>query len=508
MSDPPPEDRAVSAGRLPGEERRLGFSALRLVRARRLALTAWVVAGLLAVALGVLVAFPVWDEFVLRPGERFRRETVQWVLLAVATVCLMLFSTYRYTKTLLRLALQAAVIERQNVTLRLAGEQLRQEIRDREQAESQRDNFFTLSADVMVILDAEGRVERANPAFAKTLGAREDDLRGSDFASFLHAADVGSFRHVLETLTEGGPARSLEARCLARHEDRWFVWTLVARRQRLFAVGYDFTTHRAAAETLRDAKEEAEKANQAKTRFLANMSHELRTPLNAIIGFSETLGLGLHGPLSEKQQEYVQDIHTAGQHLLTIVKDLLDLAVIDSGQIPFNETIVNLGEVLEEAFALVRQRAVEAGVALVLHRSPETPCLRVDAGKIRQVLLNLLDNAIKFTPRDGTVTTQIETEEDGLTITVSDTGIGIPAADIPTVLAPFGRLQSAYAETGGGVGLGLPLASRLAELHQGHISLTSEPGKGTSVCLWIPRERLGAPHTTPHPDHSGRFPLS
>ncbi len=489
MTGGEPDNSSSRVEALPTEERRAGFSALRVARARRLAVSAWIMAGLLMCAMAVLVAFPVWDEFVLRPGEKFRRETVQWVMLAAATTGLMLFSTWRYTRTLLRLALQAAVIERQNVTLRLAGDQLRQEIREREQAESQRDSFFTLSADAMVILDAEGRVERANPAFAKVLGVREEELRGTDFASFLHAADVDSFRHVLEALREGGASRSLEARCLARQEDRWFVWTLVARRQRIFAVGYDFTAHRVAADTLRRAKEEAETANRAKTRFLANMSHELRTPLNAIIGFSETLDMGLHGPLNPKQQEYACDIHTAGQHLLTIVTDLLDLSVIDSGQMALHETTVNIGDVIDESLALVRQQAVDAGVSLVLHRPDSAFCVRADIGKVRQILLNLLSNAIKFTPREGTVTTAVESAEDGISVTVSDTGIGIPASDIPTVLAPFGRLQSAYSGTGGGVGLGLPLASRLAELHQGHISLTSEPGQGTSVSLWLPRER-------------------
>lgn len=466
---------------LPGNE---GTSVQRIRRTRRLARSAWGLTALLCIALASIV--------VLGLNAESARQNLMLVLLGTVMILLMLVATRLHVQHVTRLSMQAAVIERQNAELRAAAQKLQYEVNEREQAESQRDSFFNLSADLLAILDGDGRFVRVNPAFAETLGLEVADLRNIELASYLHAEDVDEFRRALEGMEEGAGARSLETRCHTQRGYHWFLFTLVARGRFIYAVAHDFSEHRAAADALREAKEAAELANDTKTQFLANMSHELRTPLNAIIGFSQTLGMGLYGPLTEKQLEYINDINRAGEHLLGIVTDLLDLSVIDSGAMVINENTLKVGEVIEAALALVKTRAADAGVELGVRVASSLPQLRVDAGKIRQILVNFLGNAIKFTPRGGRITVSAgsEPQNGGFIFEVTDTGIGIKPTDIPQVLQPFGRLKSAYARAHGGVGLGLPLAKRLAELHEGDISITSEVGRGTTVRLWLPPERV------------------
>lgn len=476
---------------------RAEFSARRLARARRLVRSAWGAAALLCVALVAMVVLSlVRDYHLQQKGAEaqagFEQQLVLWSGLLVVMLLLVLLATRNHVQHILRLYLQASVIERKNVDLRSAHARLQREVQEREHIESQRDSFFNLSADLLAILDSEGRVVRLNPAFAETLGESEDSLLGVDLASFMESGDVGSFRAALSSVEEGGAARPVEARCQTIEGPRWFLWTLVARRGLIFAVAHDFTSHRLAAEALRAAKESAEAANETKTQFLATMSHELRTPLNAVIGFSETLEMGIYGPLSDKQREYVMDIHTAGKHLLGIVIDLLDLSVIDSGAMVLKETECSPRELIEQAVALVCPRADQAGVPVFCDLPSALPRVFVDGGKIRQILVNLLSNAVKFTKPGGEIriTASRDALEGGMVITVRDTGIGIKPADIPQVLSPFGRRKAAYASQYGGIGLGLPLALRLAELHQGDLAIVSQPGQGTTVRLWLPPERV------------------
>ncbi len=465
------------------------FSAMRLARARRLSFTAWVIATILCSTIVMLALTPLWSAFNTSGTIIFSQETVNWLIVAAASVSLTVFATRLYTQQLLRLSLQTAVIERQNAHLRITDSQLRQQFYEREEAENQRDSFFNLSTDILIILDMEGRINRVNPAFCSLIRENEQKLRGTELFSFLPSSDVAALQYTLETIQTDANIRSLETRLVTNDKELWILWTFVARQNWVYAVGHDVTTHRAAADSLRHSKEVAEKANETKTRFLANMSHELRTPLNAIIGFSESLEMGFLGSLNPKQQEYIHDIHTAGHHLLAIVTDLLNLSVIDSGFMPLHESIISPLAAAEETVSFFRQKAEESHITLNIQAPKTIPSIRVDAGKLRQILINLVGNALKFTPRDGLITIILKVEDDGVHFTVKDTGVGINPADIPTVLAPFGRLNATDSGAEGGVGLGLPLACRLAELHKGHISLSSEPGKGTSVSLRLPSER-------------------
>ncbi len=253
--------------------------------------------------------------------------------------------------------------------------------------------------------------------------------------------------------------------------------------------------HRKIEETtreLRRARDSAMAASRAKTEFLANMSHELRTPLNAVIGFSELLGRETFGPLgSERYEDYVRHIHESGEHLLNLINDLLDLSIIEAGELQLIEDRVVMADVVNLCCDLVRNQAESAGVSLrVSGNLPDWPPLRADATKLRQILLNLVSNAIKFTPAGGTVSLDLQAEPGkAFMIEVADTGIGMRAEDIPAVLEPFRRLSPAHSADYQGAGLGLPLTKALVELHGGRMAIASTPGRGTEVTVTLPEAR-------------------
>ncbi len=237
-----------------------------------------------------------------------------------------------------------------------------------------------------------------------------------------------------------------------------------------------------------EARRNAEAASHTKSRFLALMSHELRTPLNAIIGFSEIMMRQTMGPISERYADYAQDIHRSGQHLLTIITDILDLARAESGHLRLTSQETTLEDTVRPCLSLIRTRAEQRGIS-VTTSYPGDLRLLVDPTKLRQALLNLLSNAVKFTPEGGHVeVTAVMKGDGGLAISVSDSGMGISPEEIPQALTPFERLKAA--ENIEGTGLGLPLAKELIELHGGRLELSSQPGRGTRVTLHLPAECL------------------
>jgi two-component system, cell cycle sensor histidine kinase PleC len=247
----------------------------------------------------------------------------------------------------------------------------------------------------------------------------------------------------------------------------------------------------AAYEALRLAKEEAEAANQAKSGFLATMSHELRTPLNAIIGFSEMMLREVLGALGNEQyRAYVGDIHASGTHLLQIINDILDLSKAESGKIELSEDVFDLRDIMRSVGQLTAGRVHDADLSQEVDFAADLPPLRGDERKTKQVLLNLIANSVKFTPAGGhiTVTGRFD-PEDGLAVTVADTGIGIPEGDLERVLKPFEQVDSSLSRQHQGTGLGLPLVKAIMEMHGGRLRLKSTLGAGTAVTVVFPPER-------------------
>ena len=243
---------------------------------------------------------------------------------------------------------------------------------------------------------------------------------------------------------------------------------------------------------LAEARDQAEESNRVKSMFLANMSHELRTPLNAIIGFSEMLLLtGQRNPCDEKRvHEYIGDIHACGQHLLNLINGILDISRIQAGKLQLREEPVAIGETVATCFMLTGQRAAETGITLRREIPDDLPDLLADATRLKQILLNLVSNAVKFTPDDGIVTVAAaRAEGGGLTITVSDTGIGMSEADLAVAMQPFQQVDSSLARRYEGTGLGLPLAKAFVELHGGTLTITSAVGRGTTVRIAFPAAR-------------------
>ncbi len=245
-------------------------------------------------------------------------------------------------------------------------------------------------------------------------------------------------------------------------------------------------------EALLRAKEDAELANRTKSEFLASMSHELRTPLNAIIGFSDIMGEEMLGPLGNAQyQGYTQDISESARHLLALINDILDAAKIEAGQMSLAEEVVNPHSLMESVRRLVAPRAERANLSLELRMPDSVPALCADKTKLKQILINLISNAVKFTPEGGRIELRAEAAESGeFLFIVGDSGIGIEADDIARAMAPFGQVDSRLSRKFDGTGLGLPLAKSLTELHGGSFDLVSQPGIGTTVTVRLPASRV------------------
>jgi two-component system cell cycle sensor histidine kinase PleC len=241
-----------------------------------------------------------------------------------------------------------------------------------------------------------------------------------------------------------------------------------------------------------EARRRAESANLAKSRFLATMSHELRTPLNAILGFSEVMKAELFGPhTSPSYLEYASDIHSSGQHLLMLINEILDLSRVEAGRYELKEEAVSLPGVVEECRHLLALRARTKNIEVIEDIDDGLPRIWADERALRQITLNILSNAIKFTPQNGRVTLKVDWSPNrGQYLSIRDTGPGIPESEIPTVLSSFGRGSMAQKNAEEGTGLGLPIVRGLVELHGGEFTLTSKVREGTEVIISFPPERV------------------
>jgi PAS domain S-box-containing protein len=322
--------------------------------------------------------------------------------------------------------------------------------------------------------------------------------RVRSYASITHPDDAEMIRRAVARAVESRRAIELDYRILHRDGTvRWVreyaqvVFDADGRAVYLDGIIFDITDRKAFEAALSLAKEQAESASHAKSEFLAVMSHELRTPLNAIIGFSEIVLRETFGPIANpRYREYVDDIRTSGGYLLELINDILDLSKAEAGQIELVEDVVELEPLVEACVAMLAPRAQQAGVEIIAEISPDLPYLQADERKLRQALLNLVSNGIKFTPPEGFVRLRARMADGRLEIEVADNGIGIAATDIPKALSPFGQIDNTLSRRHAGTGLGLPLTKRLIEAHGADFLFTSEIGVGTTVTLSFPPHQL------------------
>ncbi len=258
---------------------------------------------------------------------------------------------------------------------------------------------------------------------------------------------------------------------------------------------FDITGQEIREQALRQARDAAEAASRAKTTFLANMSHELRTPLNAIIGFSELIKRQIFGPIgSVRYRDYAGDIHASGKHLLQLINDVLDISKVEAGKAELRDECVDLRRVIADCAGVMGPQASAAGISIGIDVHPDLPPLQGDGRAIKQILLNLLSNAVKFTPPSGRITLSAWPSGSGLTVAVSDTGIGMASGEIDRIFEPFYQVDSDLNRRFEGTGLGLSLVKGLVAMHGGTVEVASMPGQGTTFSVNFPATRvLSAP---------------
>ena len=347
----------------------------------------------------------------------------------------------------------------------------------------------------------DGRVLHVNPALMALLGCADAAVFQQRYGAGRQKwyVDPERFAAFLSHLERQDTLENFDSQ--VRRADGAVIWiseTVRVVRNEAGQVLYhegtvqEVTARKSAEAALRLATEQSDLLNRAKSEFLANVSHELRTPLNAIIGFSQILKDEMLGALGHREyQEYARDIHDGGTHLLALINDILDMSRMEAGKKDLSESLVEISRVVEGCLRLERNRAAEKGVRLSVILPPALPPVRGEERSLKQILVNLVNNAVKFTPRGGEIRIAARQEQDGsLLLTVADTGIGIAPADLAKALAPFGQVGSGLADKTAGTGLGLSLVQSLVHLHGGNFTLESAPGQGTLALVRLPPERV------------------
>ena len=337
-----------------------------------------------------------------------------------------------------------------------------------------------------------------NRAGEKLIGASRDILLGKTDFDFVPREQAEAFtlkdREVLEQSgvadiweepidTPNMGRRILHTRKVAIRDERG-----VARY--LLGISEDITERKRIERELAESLEETERASRGKSEFLANMSHELRSPLNSIIGFAEIMRDGRFGDLEERYKQCAADIFGSASHLLELINEILDISRIEAGELTLDETHFDLADPVGDAVRFTAVHAEEKGQALENAVAPGDFQVFADARQLRQILINLLSNAVRFTPEGGRIAVTCSADADGVSISVTDNGIGIAEEDIPRVLEPFGQVRRGSLQAHGGTGLGLTLSKRLTEIHGGSLAIESTLGEGTTVSVSLPRERL------------------
>ncbi len=360
-----------------------------------------------------------------------------------------------------------------------------------EERERTRDRRFRsvidAAVDAVIVFDDQGTIEAFNPAAQQLFGYREDEVIGTDVGD-LFTTDLLDER-------DGVPSTSVRIpeEVTLRHRSGDDLPGEISigsfeldGRVTITAVIRDITERKVTEDALRRAKESAERASRSKDEFLAGMSHELRTPLNGVIGLSSILERGTHGALNEKQGQYVAQIGESGKHLLSLINDVLDLAKIEADHLEPELDVVQLENLIDQSVGIVGEAALSKSVSLTAHVPAMLPPVTADARRTRQVLVNLLGNAIKFTPSGGRVEVAAHPDGPHVVVSVTDTGIGIPADRLEDVFVPFQQVDASLDRRHEGTGLGLALSKRMIEVQRGTMAVTSAIGEGSRFEFRLP----------------------
>jgi len=379
-------------------------------------------------------------------------------------------------------------------------EQRRRGRAEREAIESERRFRLLAENSFDMIVQFDPRTERRtyiSPASRRLYGYEPEEAMAMPADEVIHPEDVPKVREALRRLEYADHAPITYR---GRRKDGSYIWVEASLTRsnnpdtgayEVVSVVRDISERVRYEAALRQAKEEADAANRAKSEFLGTMSHELRTPLNAIIGFTEIMKEGVMGPIDNPHyRSYVADIHFSSTHLLNLINEILDVTKAEAGKLEVQEQVFDLRDVIEAVVRISGPPIDKAGVTVTVDLPADLPRLRADEGKTRQVFFNLIGNAVKFTPAGGRIDISGRFDgETGLSIIVADTGIGIAPADLKRVLEPFVQVDSSLSRRHQGTGLGLPAVKGIMELHRGTIELQSTVGGGTKVTITFPPDR-------------------
>ncbi len=363
-------------------------------------------------------------------------------------------------------------------------------------------SIFDVSEVGIIVTDHNRRVIKVNDSFVRIYGWSRNDLIGSDFIDIISPDERDLARANHEEFIEGGIRSSGEMKLSRKNGSvanvLFTTATLELSQRRRFQVTtiMDISLRKQMEQSLRLAKEQADSANRAKSAFLANMSHELRTPLNAILGFSEMMIKQTFGPIGHgKYGEYLDDIHMSAKHLLEIINEVLDMSKIEAGKVELDEQEIDVMGLIDSVVRIMANRAFNNGLEIKEVVQQNLPVLYADPRLVRQILINLITNAIKYTQRSGVieVIARID-DESNMVLLVKDNGIGIPKDRIKDAMKPFGQINDpTQSNKQQGTGLGLPLTKAMAELHDGKLWLESDTGQGTTVTITFPKKRVRYP---------------